>query len=87
MNHSTSHSGLPKERVSEVALSQEETNEFSNILEETIVKHGKFFQNGFIAESPDKLRKIVAYYNAVNGHGDYPKLKCNALVCPFLASA
>ena len=67
-----------KERVNEVALSPDETNQFSNILEESIAKFGEFFQTGFIAEQPDKLRKIVAYYNAVNGHEDYPKLKCNA---------
>ena len=54
-----------KERVSEVALSPEETNQFSNILEVSIAKFSGFFQRGFIAEQPDKLRKIVAYYNRV----------------------
>ncbi|MEA3151632.1 MAG: Fe-coproporphyrin synthase [Gammaproteobacteria bacterium] len=36
------------------------------------------FKNGFIAESPQKLRRILQYFAAVNGRGAYPPVRCNA---------
>lgn len=35
-------------------------------------------KNGFIAESPDKIRRIYKYYLALHGLGDFPFKRCNA---------
>jgi MoaA/NifB/PqqE/SkfB family radical SAM enzyme len=67
-----------EERVADVALSPDEVAEFRRILEETIVRHADDFATGFIAESPDKLRRLVRYFAALNGNGDFPPTVCNA---------
>ena len=36
------------------------------------------FSSGFIAESPEKLRRILQYFAAVCGRGAYPPVRCNA---------
>jgi hypothetical protein len=36
------------------------------------------FRSGFIAESPDKLRRILHYFAAIRGLGPYPPVRCNA---------
>ena len=36
------------------------------------------FACGFIAETPDKLRRIPRYYRALRGEGPYPPVSCNA---------
>ena len=38
----------------------------------------KILQQGFIAESPEKLRKIYSYYAAFYGRNPFPYKKCNA---------
>jgi MoaA/NifB/PqqE/SkfB family radical SAM enzyme len=67
-----------KERAAEVALVQEEVVEFTRIVEQTIVDHAKDFASGFIAESPEKLRRLPRYYAALNNDGDFPSSICNA---------
>ena len=59
-------------------LSENEIAEFSRIVEETIVSHARDFENHFIAESPDKLRRLPRYYAAQLGGGDFPSVTCNA---------
>lgn len=66
------------ERVSDVALSPNEVAEFDTILEQTIARYAADFEAGFVAESPDRLRRLVRYYAALNGHGDFPPVHCNA---------
>ena len=36
------------------------------------------FRSGFIAESPQKLRRILQYFSAIRGLGPYPPVRCNA---------
>jgi MoaA/NifB/PqqE/SkfB family radical SAM enzyme len=36
------------------------------------------FANGFIVESPRRMRHIHRYFSAVSGQGDYPQVRCNA---------
>ncbi|MDZ7343293.1 MAG: radical SAM protein [candidate division KSB1 bacterium] len=67
-----------KERIAEVALSMNEIAEFSNILEETIRRCADDFASGFIAETPDKMRRLPQYFAALNGMGDFPENHCNA---------
>jgi MoaA/NifB/PqqE/SkfB family radical SAM enzyme len=65
-------------RVQEVALSAEETAEFSALVEDTIVRYAADFRSGFIAENPDKLRRLPQYFAALNGLAEYPRTVCNA---------
>jgi len=66
------------ERVSDVALSPNEVAAFDRILEGVIADRAADFASGYIAESPDKLRRLVRYYHALNGAGDFPPTRCNA---------
>lgn len=66
------------ERTGEVALSPAETAEFAAVVEETIARYHADFTSGFIAEEPPRLRRLPAYYAALNGDGDFPPVSCNA---------
>ena len=65
-------------RAAEVALSAGEVDEFREVVEETIRRHARDFASGFIAESPDKLRRLSRYYAALNGDDAFPENTCNA---------
>jgi Fe-coproporphyrin III synthase len=67
-----------EERVADVALSRAEVAEFEAILERTIRDFANEFRDGFVAESPAKLRRLARYFAAVNGDGDFPPTACNA---------
>jgi Fe-coproporphyrin III synthase len=66
------------ERVADTALSPDEVDEFREILERVIEENAGAFAAGFIAESPEKLRRIVHYFDALNGRGEFPTTICNA---------
>ncbi|MCB9136315.1 MAG: radical SAM protein [Anaerolineales bacterium] len=67
------------ERVSAIALSPNEVNEFKAIIEETIRDFERDFANHFIEESPDKLRRLGQYYGAINNRTvSFPETSCNA---------
>ena len=66
------------DRVSEVALSKNETLEFEKIINNSIDSLKSEFDKKFIAESPEKIKKLVQYYKAVNGLANYPEPICNA---------
>jgi MoaA/NifB/PqqE/SkfB family radical SAM enzyme len=70
--------GLTAERVSEIALTKEETFEFEKIIFQTFAELKDEYETKFIAEHPDKMLKMVNYYKAVNGLVDYPNAICNA---------
>jgi len=59
-------------------LDEGEVKEFGEIVEETIVSHARDFENHFIAESPEKLRRLPRYYAAQLGLGAFPPISCNA---------
>jgi MoaA/NifB/PqqE/SkfB family radical SAM enzyme len=63
---------------SPLALSAEEVAEFSETVERTIAVYAADFESGFIAESPDKLRRLPRYYAALDGDGPFPTVSCNA---------
>ena len=62
----------------EVALSRDDSLQLENLIERVIATHGVDFESGFIAESPDKLRRCAYYYQAVHGLRPFPKVRCNA---------
>jgi MoaA/NifB/PqqE/SkfB family radical SAM enzyme len=70
--------GWDAARTADVALDPAGVVEFERVLEETITAHAPDFASGFVAESPDKLRRIPKYFAALNGHGDFPPVRCNA---------
>lgn len=59
-------------------LDEKETEEFAGIVETTIQTHASDFENHFVAESPDKLRRLPRYYAAQLGLGAFPSISCNA---------
>jgi MoaA/NifB/PqqE/SkfB family radical SAM enzyme len=65
-------------RVAEVALDLAEAREFERLLEDTFASHAEDFASGFVAESPEKMRRLGRYYLALNGRGDFPETVCNA---------
>jgi MoaA/NifB/PqqE/SkfB family radical SAM enzyme len=66
------------QRQHEILPNEQEVNELSFILEDIIRIYMDDFSNGFIAENPSKLRKIVQYYSAFYDGEPFPWKKCNA---------
>ncbi len=61
-----------------ILLNENETAEFGKITEDTIAKYPDEFKSKFISESPDKMFRLVKYYEACIGLGEYPDNICNA---------
>lgn len=66
------------QRQQEVLPHITELDELKQVLETIIQTNAADFKSGFIAESPDKLRKIHQYYSAMYGLEQFPYKKCNA---------
>jgi len=61
-----------------LALDEEDVAEFEAIVERTLQVYAHDFASGFVAESPDKLRRLPRYYAALNGAEPFPAVSCNA---------
>ncbi len=59
-------------------LEADEVNEFAQVVEDTLRSHAEDFASRFVAESPDKLRRLPRYYAAQLGEGAFPPIACNA---------
>jgi MoaA/NifB/PqqE/SkfB family radical SAM enzyme len=59
-------------------LEHDEIRELDAIIERTIQVHASDFESGFVAESPDKLRRLPRYYAALRGDEPFPAVSCNA---------
>jgi MoaA/NifB/PqqE/SkfB family radical SAM enzyme len=70
--------GWTRERVTEVALTIDEALAFEKILAQSFTELRQEYESKFIVESPEKMRRIVQYYKAVNGQAEFPKPICNA---------
>jgi MoaA/NifB/PqqE/SkfB family radical SAM enzyme len=64
--------------VSDLALRPEDLPQFARILDSLEQDHAEDFRSGFIAESPQKLRRLLQYFAAILKMGPYPKVSCNA---------
>jgi Fe-coproporphyrin III synthase len=62
----------------DVALRAEDLPEFERVLDVLERERADDFRSGFIAESPQKLRRLLQYFAAVAGRGDFPAVRCNA---------
>lgn len=65
-------------RQHEILPDENELAELNKVLEQLIEEHPEDFTKNFIAESPEKLRKIYSYYAAFYGKNPFPYKKCNA---------
>ena len=70
--------GRTDDFVSDLALRTEDLPELERILDSMEQAYREEFRSGFIAESPQKLRRILQYFAAVLGQGPYPPVRCNA---------
>jgi MoaA/NifB/PqqE/SkfB family radical SAM enzyme len=70
--------GRTDDFVSDLALRPEDLPELAQILDSMEQDYREEFRSGFIAESPQKLRRILHYFTAVLGQGPYPPVRCNA---------
>ena len=66
------------EQQQHVLVHEEELPELQSVIDELIRYHQPAFDQHFIAESPEKLQKIYAYYAAFYGKNPFPYKKCNA---------
>jgi Fe-coproporphyrin III synthase len=65
-------------RISEIALTQEEALGFQSIAEESFKTLRSEYETKFIAERPEKIMRIASYYQAINGSAAFPKTVCDA---------
>jgi len=65
-------------RQADIMVGVQDLPLLDSITEEIIEKYATDFSNNYIAESPDKIRKIYAYYSALHGLNPFPFKKCNA---------
>jgi MoaA/NifB/PqqE/SkfB family radical SAM enzyme len=70
--------GRTDDFVSDLALRPEDLPQLERILDSMEQDYGEDFRSGFIAESPQKLRRILQYFAAIRGVGPYPPVRCNA---------
>jgi MoaA/NifB/PqqE/SkfB family radical SAM enzyme len=70
--------GRTDDFVSDLALRPEDLPQLEQILDSMEQAYREDFRSGFIAESPQKLRRILQYFTAVRGFGPYPRVRCNA---------
>ena len=70
--------GWPEGRVAEVALSCDDAGELGQLIELLLVEHKAAFDSRFIAEGPERMRRLGRYYRALAGGGEMPVNRCNA---------
>ena len=70
--------GRTDDFISDLALRLDDLPIFEAILNSMEEDHHEDFRSGFIAESPQKLRRILQYFAAIHGRGPYPSVRCNA---------
>jgi len=66
------------QRQQEILISEDQLGELKRVIENIIEKYISGPGRQFIAESPEKLRKIYGYYAAFYGLNPFPYKKCNA---------
>ena len=64
--------------AADLALQPDDLPVFAHILSSLDADFREDFHSGFIVESPQKLRRILQYFAAVLGAGDFPVVRCNA---------
>jgi Fe-coproporphyrin III synthase len=62
----------------DLALSRDDLAVFEEVLRSMERAHAADFRSGFIAESPEKLQRLLQYFTALHGLGAFPPVRCNA---------
>lgn len=70
--------GWSEEHTAAVALSTSEVDELEQEIERMLQKHAADIAKGFIAESPQKLKRIVLHFRAHLGQAEAVSPVCNA---------
>lgn len=76
-----SSTAFGRERLPEthrLALDRNEVEEFEALVGRTIAVYRDDFESGFIADTPQKLRRLSQHYAALNGDAPFPPVSCNA---------
>jgi radical SAM protein with 4Fe4S-binding SPASM domain len=60
------------------ALTPDDLSELTRILDEVEIRFKDDFASGLLVESPEKLRRMVAYFGALHGVEEFPRPRCNA---------
>jgi MoaA/NifB/PqqE/SkfB family radical SAM enzyme len=66
------------EKTDEIKLSVNDLEQFKETIDFLIKNYRKDFENKFIAESPEKIRRFYDYYAAYYGLSTFPQKACNA---------
>jgi MoaA/NifB/PqqE/SkfB family radical SAM enzyme len=64
--------------IAALSLTAGDVGEFREVVERLIADRPEAFTSGFIAESPDRLRRLPQYFAACLGHTAFPVNHCNA---------
>jgi MoaA/NifB/PqqE/SkfB family radical SAM enzyme len=70
--------GRSQQFSSDLALRPQDLPLFEQLLQSLQRQHAEDFRCGFIAESPQKLGRILQYFAALCGQAAYPPVRCNA---------
>lgn len=70
--------GWQEDRKNEIALTTNEIKEFESTVDHVICSHADDFKSRFIVESPNKFRRFIKYFKALNGEESFPTVTCNA---------
>jgi MoaA/NifB/PqqE/SkfB family radical SAM enzyme len=65
-------------RQHEILLSPDDVVELKNVMDNLLADHKLDFVSGYIAENPEKIKKIHQYYGSFYGLNALPYKKCNA---------
>ena len=65
-------------RSDDVTVPQAELPHLHAVIEAVIEQFAADFDSRFIAESPNKLRRIYTYYTALHNLAEFPPVQCNA---------
>lgn len=64
--------------VRRLLLDADQADELRRVVERTLRERAADFASGFVAEPPEKLRRLPQYYAAHLGRGPFPEVLCNA---------
>lgn len=67
-----------EERTEEVKPEQPQLPQLKAVIEALLSDYAADFSSRYIAESPDKIRRVYDYYAAFYGLADFPPVRCNA---------
>jgi MoaA/NifB/PqqE/SkfB family radical SAM enzyme len=70
--------GRSDDFASDLALRPQDLAEFEQVLSAVEIDCREDFRSGFILETPQRLRRLLQYFEAIQGHADYPSVRCNA---------